>query len=248
MLLHPQHETPKVRLLYPTQTDAQRAIARLINSHPLYAAGECDLEKWPNFALKAAALYGVDLSPAARQYRKKKKGECSTHLIAAEMAPKEWGTKVKWYFLVSEKGAGPVKEKEKLQDARDKKSRLIWGDYKLLTMTRPREYGGGTRWTWNLRSEIEAQEEKYLTALAQASAKENQPKRLDEFIRNSLLRRPMHSGVRSQIARMLRRARVIWQKHAKVKKDGTKPDWPSIDPDKLPIMTGYRRKETGAAA
>jgi hypothetical protein len=86
--------------------------------------------------------------------------------------------------------------------------------------------------------QLERQESNYLTATAQASALSNEPKRLDQYIRKSLLRRPMHSGIRTQTAKMLRRAQKVWAKHSHGKA------WPSVDPSKLPILSGYRSSST----
>jgi len=239
LFLHQYVKIVSMKMPYETQVDAQRAISRQVHSYPLWTSGELTAEKWEAFALKMAAQYEVDISPSARQWRKKK-GQCSAILIGAEIPNREWGGRIRWVLMVTEKGDGAVKEKEKLKDARN--ARIAWGDYVLMYMTRPREWGGGSRWTWCMSPQLERQESNFLTATAQSAALSNEPKRLDRFIRDSLMKRPMHSGIRTQTAKMLRRAQKVWAKHSRGK------EWPSIDPDKLPIMTGYRRKETGSAA
>lgn len=220
-----------MKMLYETQVDAQRAISRQVHSYPLWTSGELPAEKWEAFALKMATQYEVDISPSARQWRKKK-GQCSAILIAAELPQQEWGTRIRWVIMVTEKGEGSVKEKERLKDASS--ARITWGDYVLMYMTRPREWGGGSRWTWSMSPQLERQESNFLTATAQAAALSNEPKRLDAFIRKSLMRRPMHSGIRTQTAKMLRRAQKVWAKNSNGK------PWPSVDPAKLPVLTSYR--------
>jgi hypothetical protein len=224
--------------LYETQIEAQRAISRLISSHSLWISGEIESDKWSRFVEKMAQRYEVDLSPAARQWRKKK-GDCSTHLIGAALPFSEArGARLRWVMLVTEAGTGAIKDQESLADARH--TRLVWGDYVLMFMTRPRQHGGGSRWTWCLLPQIERQEANYLHGLAQAAGQSREGARLDAFIRQSLIRRPMHSGVRTQIAKMLRRAQKIWDQHS----HGAV--WPSVDPSRLPILSSYRSAKVEA--
>lgn len=217
--------------LRPSQLDAQRTISRLINAYPLWTSGEILAEKWPLFVEKMAAHYEVDLSPAARAARKRK-GICSAHLIGAELPAGEQRPKIRWVLLITESGDGAVKQAENLRDAR--RERLVWGDYVLMYLTRPRIHGGGSRWTWCLLPQIERQEANYLHALAMADGRSGDGPRLDAYVRQSLLRRPLHSGVRTQIAKMLRRAQKIWYKHSSGR------PWPSQDPSNLPYLGSYR--------
>lgn len=234
-LLHQHVMLNSMKQLYPSQLEAQRAISRQVHSYPLWTSGVIDVEKWPRFVLKMAERYEIDISPSARQWRKKK-GECTALLIAAELPKKEYEEKIRWVLMVSESGTGAVKEKEKLSDARN--TRITWGDYVLMYMTRPREWGGGSRWTWCMSPQLERQESNYLTATAQAAAISNQPKRLNDFVHGSLLKRPMHSGIRTQVAKMLRRAQKVWAKHSHGK------PWPSVDPANLPHLGEYRKSES----
>lgn len=215
-----------MQFLRASQTAAQQAIARMIHAYPLWTSGVIEIEKWPRLVDKFSRLYEVDISPAARQWRKKR-GQCSAHLIGAclptDAAGREW---VRWVLLVTENGDGPVKELEKLKDAR--RDRIVWGDYVLMYLTRPREWGGGSRWTWCMVPQVERQEANYVTALAQTG----DTHRMSSYIA-LLIRRPMHSCVRTQIAKMLRRARRVWEKHNKGK------PWPG--PQSLPILD-YRAR------
>jgi len=216
-----------MQCLKPTQTAAQQAISRLVNAYPLWVSGLVELEKWPSFVEKFSRLYEVDISPAARQWRKKR-GQCSSHLVGALLPLDPAGREqVRWVLMVTELGAGTVKELEQLRDAR--KDRIVWGDYVLMYLTRPREWGGGSRWTWCMSPQIERQEANYLTALAQHCSMTGDASRLNAYT-SKLLRRPMHSGVRTQVSRMLRRAMKVWDKHSMGK------TWPGPDPAKLPIL------------
>lgn len=218
-----------------TQTDAQRLIAKHIGAHPFWTSGEIAAEKWNGLVHKFNEKYETDISPAARQTRKKK-GQCCAHLIAAPL-PTE---RIRWALLVTEHGNGPVKQQEQLHDVR--KAHLVWGDYLLIHATRHRNQGGGARWTWFLTKHIEKQEADYLTALAQSSGRDRRPERLRALIDQSLMKRPLHSGVRQQVAKMMRRAQKVWAKHS-----GGMP-WPGPDPANLPAFGRYFSSTHGPVA
>lgn len=212
--------------LYLSQTEAQRAIAKHINAYPLWTVGMVSDTRWGDLVTKFSALYGTDLSPSARQWRKHRH-ECCAHLIGAPLPD----GKIRWVLLVTTSGDGEVKHREQLHDAHSE--RLVWGDYVLVRSTRASALGGGTRWTWFLAPPVERREANYLTKLTQAAAAAQAPLRLTAFT-NTLLQRPMHSGVRAQIAKMLRRAQKVWAKHS-----SDRP-WPGPDPSELPHVGRYR--------
>lgn len=217
-----------MQCLKPSQAAAHQAISRLIAAYPLFSVGIVEREKWPALVDKFAERYEVDISPSARQWRKQR-GQCSTHLIGAALPPNAAGRElVRFALLVTEQGVGEVKVREKLANAHA--VRLQWGDYELLRMTRPSQWGGGSRWTWQMSREIERQEANYLTALAQSCAMAGDSTRLNAAVA-PFLRRPMHSGVRTQAAKILRRCQVIWDRHARGK------PWPCVNPSGLPVMT-----------
>lgn len=219
-----------MRHLYPSQAEAQRAILRSIaRGYPLYTTGLVRVDKWDRLVAKFRRLYEVDISPAARQNRKRR-GRCAALLIGAELPPDDRGDMIRWVLLVTEAGIGPVKDEETLRDARSE--RMTWGDYVCMYLTRPRQHGGGARWTWCLTREAERACANYLTELAQAAGRNGDPRRLHAFV-DTLLRRPMHSGVRTQVAKMLRRAEKVWSKHS----GGLA--WPCIEPDALPQFGRY---------
>ena len=211
-----------------SQTEAQRLLAKHVSAYPLWTSGEVAAAKWPVLVQKFNALYETDISPAARQWRKKR-GQCCCHVIGAPLPDQ----RIRWVLIVTEGGGGSVKDREKLRDARG--DRLVWGDYVLVHATRPREAGGGRRWTWFLLPKIEKQEADYVTGLAQSAGRERRPDPLTTYLEQSLLRRPMHSGVRQQVAKMLRRAQKVWSKHS-----GGMP-WPGPDPANLPAFGKYLR-------
>jgi len=193
-------------MLCKTQSEAQRLIAKHIGAHPFWTSDVTDSSKWRGLVEKFNLKYETDISPAARQWRKKR-GQCCAHLIAAPLPD----DRLRWVLLVTDHGNGPVKQQELLHDVRNE--HLVWGDYLLIHATRRREFGGGARWTWFMSSRIEKQEADYLTGLAQSAGRERRPERLRAYL-DVLLKRPMHSGVRQQVAKMMRRAQKVWAKHS----------------------------------
>jgi hypothetical protein len=138
-------------------------------------------------------------------------------------------------LLVTASGSGAIKDVEHLRDAHT--DRLAWGDYLLVRTTRASVFGGGTHWTWFMTPQIERTEANYLTKLAAAAATDKQPQRLTAFT-DTLLRRPLHAGVRGQVAKMLRRAQRVWTKHA------LGASWPGPDPSCLPHIGRYQSSTT----
>jgi hypothetical protein len=220
-----------MNLLCDSQTDAQRLIAKHISGYPLWITGEIDPSRWHRLIEKFSAVYETDISPSARQWRKRR-DQCCSHLIGAPMRD----GRIRWVLLVTADGNGEVKRREKLRDARSE--RLLWGDYVLIRPSRPSAVGGGSHWTWCLTTQAERREANYLTALAQAAGIGRQPQRLKAFI-DTLLRRPLHAGVRQQIAKMLRRAQKVWMKHS------LGMPWPGPDPSVLPHVGAYHRSSSG---
>ena len=219
-----------MNLLCDSQTDAQRLVGKHINSYSLWVVGEAHASRWSDLVEKFSRLYETDISPSARQWRKKR-GLCSAHLVGAPLPD----GKIRWVLLATAEGAGEVKLREKLRDAHSE--RLVWGDYVLIRTTRSSSVGGGTHWTWFLTPEAERREANYLTVLAQTAGIARQPHRLTAFT-DTLLRRPLHAGARQQIAKMLRRAQRVWAKHS----HGM--PWHGPDPDNLPHLGSYRSPTT----
>lgn len=215
-----------MKRLCDSQTDAQRLISKHINGYPLWIVGETSTSRWENLVEKFSLLYEVDISPSARQWRKKR-GQCCSHLVGAPMP----SGKIRWVLLVTATGIGEVKQRERLADAHSE--RLVWGDYALIRSTRPVSIGGGNHWTWFLTPQADRREANYLTGLAQAAGAGRQPYRLVAFT-HTLLQRPLHAGVRQQLAKMLRRAQKVWAKHS----NGL--PWPGPDPFNLPHLGAYR--------
>lgn len=213
--------------LCDTQTSAQRLISKHIGAYPLWTSGEIHASRWERLVEKFSRLYETDITPSARQWRKRR-GQCSAHLVAAPLP----GEKLRWVLLVTEHGAGTVKDTEKLRDARSE--RMVWGDYILILTTKARAFGGGVHWTWFLTPTAERRETAFLTTLAQSAGIARQPKRLTAFT-DTLMKRPLHAGVRGQVAKMMRRAQKVWRRHS-----GGMP-WPGPDPATLPHVGSFRR-------
>lgn len=218
--------------LCETQTDAQRLISKHVSAYPLWVSGEIHVTRWERLVDKFSHLYETDITPSARQWRKRR-GQCSAHLVAAPL-PRE---RLRWVLLVTEHGAGPVKDSEKLRDARS--DRLVWGDYVLIRATKSSAFAGGVHWSWFLTPNAERRETSYLTTLAQSAGIARQPQRLTAFT-DTLMRRPLHAGVRRQVAKMLRRAQKVWLRHS------AGLPWPGPDPANVPHVGSFRSLRTEA--
>lgn len=225
-LLPTAHNAVAMNRLYLTQTEAQRAIAKHINAYPLWTGGEVREDRWDALVAKFSSRYETDISPAARQWRKKRH-QCCTHLVGAALPDGA----IRWVLLVTASGTGAIKDHEHLRDAHT--DRLAWGDYLLVRTTRASMFGGGTHWTWYMTPQLERSEANQLTKVAQTAAALRQPYRLTAFI-DTLLQRPLHAGVRQQVGKMLRRAQKVWGKHA----NGAA--WPGPDANGLPHIGRYR--------
>jgi hypothetical protein len=202
-------------------TSAQQQIALAVarGSH-FWIAGEVAIENYPRLVEKFAEKYGTELSRGRRGYRRDR-GLANATLLACPI-----GGRVSWWLLLTE-GKHPAHMHETVRDARGPGQRLTFGqDYVLIHSTRIREHGGGSRWTWFLTRESEMGESRSLAKLAQ----QGDAGQVRNFC-DTLLHRPLHSGIRTQTARMLRRAKVIWHRH-----HAPRP-WPGADPSNLPIMT-----------
>jgi len=208
---------------YETQLTAQQHLLRVVpQGYCWWTAGVIPLEKRDVLAEKFADIYGTRLGKD-RRYDRKRRGLANAEAVAAMD-----GSVLRW-VLVATDGDGPVHEKERLRDARTSSGRILWGDdYLLQESRRPTTRGGGTHWSWWLTRECESRTAKY----ADLAAKTN-PDELASYVKMQL-NRPLHSGVRTQLAKIFRRAKTVQAHHFP-----NRP-WAGPDPDHLPFITGFR--------
>lgn len=188
-----------------------------------WIGGTIPVKKVEQFAHKIAQRYHTDASQATRA-RRKQKGEANTTLI---MYP-ENATTIR-YWLLATPGKGNVQKQEKLLDTWKPREALTWGEqYRLDHTQRPRQRGGGRRWTWSVQaerySELEASMRRY--AAGHGSGRDRSDD-LDALVL-ALQRMPGFSGIRSQQIALCNLGRAIWNK---THKGGEYPwlDFPYLD-------------------
>lgn len=170
-----------------------------------WSAGRVQPEKALGFAEKMARLYHADANAAQRAYAKRM-GRANTTVV---MFPEN--AEILWWLLVTP-GNGLVHEREKLMDAHDKRSRLIWLDqYELVHEQRPRSEGGGRHWTWRLTAQRYAQFDAAMRELADSHGGHDRRDDLDALVQ-ALMRMPGFHGVRTQVQALLNFGRETWSR------------------------------------
>lgn len=216
--------------VFDSQIATQQTLLRLVaRGHRYWTSGTVKTpEKLDALGEKFAESYGTRLSKDRRHYRRKK-GLANAHGLAVPMPSGGY----LWFLVVTE-GIGPVHERETLRDAWINAGRITWnGDYLLNEVRRPSKHGGGTHWSWFFLPARESEIANYMIHLVKSA-----PHELGYFI-DQQVRRPMHSGIRSQLTRILKSAKKLFEKA------GSDRKWPSPHPDKpLPILDGFRKQKS----
>lgn len=188
-----------------------------------WIGGTISITKAALFAHKMAQRYRTDATQAVRA-RRKQKGEANTTLI---LYPENNITLR--YWLLATPGKGAVHDQEKLLDTWKVREALIWGGQYLLGHTqRPKQRGGGRRWTWSVQderySELEASMRRYAAGHGSSHDRRDD---LDALIQ-ALQRMPGFSGIRTQQIALCNLGRAIWNKTHKGE-EYPWPDFPYLD-------------------
>jgi len=216
--------------LFQKQSDAQRFLLRLVpKGHHWWVSGvakSCvDLDQ---LAEKFAEHYGTELKPHQRSWRRKK-NLANAHFIVAPTAPNELEGGYRWYLIATD-GAGPIRENSKLKDARTNPGRITWNDYVLYEAQLHRLEGGGTRWSWYLRQDVQDQLNYHVGQLLK-----HEPGELAGFL-DMQTKRPMHHGIRIYVTRLIRRAHQNWGRCWPGR------EWKGWDPERpLPSFGQYKK-------
>ena len=214
---------------FSSQMEAQRFLLRMVPKgyHWWLSGIENDKTALVNRNQKYAEFYGCDLAPAQKSYRKKK-GLANTLFFSAALPPDQLDGGYIW-FLIATDGLGQIRENSKLKDARTNPGRVVWGDYVMYEAPRHRLEGGGTRWSWYLKPDIQKQLDFYVGKLLKES-----PDQLKAFFEMQC-KRPMHHGVRHFLNRIIKRAHQNFCKMYPGKK------WIARDPTyPLPLITEFK--------
>ncbi len=216
--------------LFTRQSEAQRFLLRIVpKGFHWWVGGVVDSrEKLDSLAAKFSEHYGTDLKPHQRSWRKKK-GLANAHLVVAPTSKHELEGGYVW-FLIASDGGGPIQENSKLKDARTNPGRVVWNDYVLYSDQRHRLEGGGTRWSWHIKPDVQRQLDHHIGQLLKTA-----PQELAGFLEMQT-RRPMHHGIRTWLTRLIRRAHQNWSRMYPGK------EWRGWDPSRpLPSFGQYKK-------
>ena len=217
---------------FEKQSDAQRFLLRMVPKgfHWWVGGVAQDRAKLDSLAAKFSEHYGTDLKPHERSWRKKK-GLANAHFVAAPMPINQLEGGYIW-FLIATDGGGPIKENSKLKDARTNPGRIVWNDYVLYADQRHRLEGGGTKWSWHIKPEVQKQLDHHVGQLLKLA-----PVELPGFLAMQI-KRPMHHGIRHYVTRLIRRSHQNWGRMHPGKA------WRGWDPAKpLPSFGQYKKNE-----
>lgn len=162
-----------------------------------YLSGEVHKNKALEFALKMKSKFDVNLTSEQRAMRHKK-GLPNFILI---MFPIDEECFL-WFVLAagvpSKIDKIAAQQNEKFESSLDKKTRIALKDYELKRVTKSRSAGGGTRWTWFIKSKAKRMLQEELIRAARC----NSTQKLENAVER-LRNRPMFSGVRAQASTLL---------------------------------------------
>ena len=218
--------------LYTSQIEAQRFLLRLVpKGYRWWVSGTVEnRQKLDQLKAKFDEHYGTSLSPAERTY-KKSCGLAQAHFVVAPLPIEVMDGGWIW-FLIATDGKGPIRQNGKLKDATTNAGRISWGDYVLYEASRHRKEGGGTRWSWYIKPEVQKRLDHYVGELLKTA-----PHELRDFIA-AQCRRPMHHGIRHYLTRMIRRA------HQNFTRMYPEKPWTARDPSTpLPIVGSYKTRD-----
>ena len=215
--------------LFKKQSDAQRFLLRMVPKgfHWWTSGIATDKAKLDKLSEKYAEHYGTELKPWERSYRKKK-GLANAHFVAASLPISECEGGYIW-FLVANDGRGMIRENSKLKDARTNAGRITWNDYVMYEAPRHRLEGGGTRWSWYLKVEVQKKIDHHVGQLLKTA-----PHELSGFLA-AQLKRPLHHGIRHWLSRLIKRAH---QNFKRMHPDEEWRGWEPVNP--LPAFGQYQ--------
>lgn len=173
---------------------------QISRGYDYYLQGEIKVEKLSFFETKMVKKYPFDLKVHQRSYRKRK-GIPNYILVISRPVNDTYS----WYILAAGTKTKVLKQGAKNDDVfrseKDKNTRLTYRNYEAKCTSKPREEGGGYRWSWYLnRNEYKQIREAFIDASRSRSL--HQLEHLCQI--NS--KRPMFGGIRSQVKSLLKLA------------------------------------------
>ncbi len=181
-------------------------------------------DKLPSIKEKWLEEYGTGLSSEKRRYKKSKGLPCASACAIPVLGmPHE----VECIMLASAEAL--------TAGSQSPFSREKWitrpPEVSDFVMVKEMKERGDSTWTWKINNKQIGMLERDLTALVKSSDGSAVAKSSHHMVRFY----PMFSGVRRQLRRSLHSARKLWVANCK-------STFPGPDPDKLPMMVGYRKE------
>ena len=216
--------------IYDDITPSLRAILfHFIKGYTVWVSFTVDDEKVDAIAEKWAETYGTRLPGWKRQDRKQKQLPTAVAL-AAPVIGKPGQKQV---MLMATEFA--VKMPESTPWSKEKWLTRLPEFSDFVMVHEPRD-GSGYVWTWKLQDQVLGGLENHLTTLVKLGDGGQVRHETQHWMRFY----PMYGGVRRQIRRMYRGEKKLWRATRK-------SPWPGFDPERLPIMAGFK-KDLGATA
>ena len=177
---------------------AMRQIANLVpRGYHRHVAGVVPADRAIRMVAKFMDLYGV-AEPRALERRRRRRGEAIARLVLCPDGRIEDG-RIRWAMLVSDHGAGPIVDHERLADARDKRHRIRVGWYELVRVPRA---DMRPSWTWRAPPREWAAHVEHACALARHASPDQAQRLIDHE-----MRRPGFRGLRAQRRELFR---MMW--------------------------------------
>ncbi|TVO73027.1 hypothetical protein [Sedimenticola selenatireducens] len=181
----------------------QRILDAASRGYCYHTSGTLPLHKAGNLAGKFAEHYQVHHNANQRAYAKRL-GRASTRLFLYQRSNQD----LMWWLLATH-GSGQVHQLEHLDHLLDQRRRLrLEDDYEVVRVTRRREHGGGTVWTWRMTHICYAQWQERVNQVCRG----NDALKATQML-GSLYRTPGFSGVRRQVGKLTALARRKWRRY-----------------------------------
>lgn len=216
--------------IYDDLTPALRAILfHFIKGYTVWTSFTVEAEKVDAIAEKWAETYGTRLPGWKRQDRKEKMQATAV----AVAAPVIGRTELRQVILMATNFALTMPENSPWRKEKWLTRLPEFSDFVMVH--EPRE-GAGYAWSWRIKEQVLSGLQNHLTTLVKLGDGDQVRHETQHWIRFY----PLFGGVRRQIRRMYRGAAKLWMATRK-------SPWPGFDPERLPVMSGFK-KDPGAMA
>ena len=209
--------------IYEDLTPALRAILfHFIKGYTVWTSFIVEDERLGGISSKWAEVYGTQLSGWKRQDRKGKQLPTAVALAA----PVIGRPGLKQVMLMATEFALKMPENSPWRKEKWLTRLPEFSDFVIVH--EPRE-GAGYAWSWRLKERVLDGLQNHLTTLVKLGDAAQVRHETHHWVRFY----PLYGGVRRQIRRMYRGASKLWMATRK-------SPWPGQDPEKLPVMLGFK--------